>query len=171
MFALLTIGFVARLASADDRGPKSETTAEVLSVSTGLLLPTGLSLAAYTQDTSTGRMMLEGALAATIVGPTVGHWYSGRYWTNATTVRIAGSVATLAGIRLLSTDCDGSCTALGGGLVGAGLIALVGGAFYDVATASRSAREYNARQFTVAPVALPAAGGGTAMGFGVAGTF
>jgi len=171
MFALLTIGFVARLASADDRAAKSETTAEVLSLSAGLVLPAGLSLAAYGQDTSTGRLMLEGALAATVVGPTLGHWYAGRFWTTATTVRVVGSAALIAGLYPLSSDCEGSCTLIGGGLVATGLIALVGGAFYDVATAGRSAREYNARQFTVAPVALPAVGGGTAMGFGLAGTF
>jgi len=171
MCAVLMLGCVARLASADDRAPKSETTAEVLSLSAGLLLPAGLSLAAYSQDTSTGRLMLEGALVTTVVGPTLGHWYSGRYWTTATTVRVVGAAALIGGLVPLSSDCNGSCTAIGGGLVATGLIALVGGAFYDVATSSRSAREYNARQFTVAPVALPAAGGGTAIGFGVAGTF
>ena len=173
MCAVLMVGCLARLASAEDGTQKSETAATALSISAGLVLPAGLVLAADNESGSTRTYLVEGAIAAILLGPTAGHWYAGRGWTDATTVRIAGAAAGVAGVALLSTDCDGSCTIteVGGILVAGSAIALVGGALYDAATAGRSAREYNARQLVVTPVALPAAGGGTAMGVGVGGTF
>jgi hypothetical protein len=175
--ALLVLAMLSTVASADD-GKKDETTAVVISVGAGLLLPVALIGASESTHGAGGLFALTGL--SIILGPTAGHWYAGRAWTNATTVRLLASLTFAYGaVIAITSDCEdettNSCesdanTAADVALVSLGVIA--GSAIYDIATAGRSAREYNARHFSVAPVVMPGPPGGqTTVGIGIGGSF
>lgn len=117
--------------------------------------------------------------AGVIVGPSFGHWYAGRGNGVGILVRTtAATVFTLGVLRLFGTegrDCLGATpaqcaeweerweredrnTAI---MVFGGLGVLAVSSAYDISTAGRSARQWNeAHGVMIAPVILPAAGGG-----------
>jgi len=183
--AAVVLGCLSRLASAED-GKKDETTAALLSLSAGVLLPAGLIAAIDNSHGGSSQLLYDATVLSVMVGPTVGHWYAGRAWTNATTIRLIAGVTGLYGLVIaVSSDCDSnpgdppsatdSCESNGkaaGVVAMVSLGAIIGSTAYDVITASRSAREYNARHLVVTPVTMPGPPGGhTAIGFGIGGTF
>jgi hypothetical protein len=119
-----------------------------------LSLSLGVTVGSYVlavagEETQSDGLSTVGALGI-FLGPTVGHWYAGKGWTDGLTLRLAGLGAVMVGVILL-LDCgfEGSCSdgeespAAIVMVLGAG--AYVGGTIYDIATAPGSARAYNAR--------------------------
>ena len=137
---------------------KTPSTALALSLSPTLV---GLSLGIFalvvtdsntanagTEPIATG-LMIAGA-AAFLIGPTLGHVYSGSTWNRGLKIRLAGlGIAALGGI-VGAGDCHSGaiCSNQLGGIamavIGGGII--VAGTAIEVATAPSSARAYNAKR-------------------------
>ena len=167
-----------RVASADPGTPapppdqKSEQTAIVLSLSTGVLLP----IAMVGATRSGGSVALGTAtVGAIILGPASGKWYAGESGGLGIGLRFAGSlVAVGVFVAAINNDCETqSCTddsnraaylALGGAAL------VVGSTIYDIATAGRAARRYNASHIVVAPAPV-STGGPPGLGLTIGGTF
>lgn len=174
----LVILFAVRVVSADPGtaapppDQKSEQTAVVLSLSTGVLLP--LALVGATR--SGGSIALGYATAgAIILGPASGHWYAGEAGGWGIGLRFLGTAAAVSGFLVAAnSDCeDQSCTdssdraayiALGGAAL------VVGSTIYDIATAGAAARRYNASHIVVAPAPM-STGGPPGLGLAIGGTF
>lgn len=109
-------------------------------------------------------------LAGVVLGPTTGHWYSGRIATWGLGLRVVGAAAAIVGLveALEHSDCHDSSEPAGVILIPIGLLAFAGGTVSDIFTARGAAREYNERQRTVSIV--PMVNAGTA-GLGVVGQF
>lgn len=143
------VGFTS-VASAGDQQlrPKSPGKATSLSL-IGTLAPTFFYMAVSSScsgpegcSPAVAIIGLTGFVAGPIVGPGFGHMYArnkGRFWTGLglRTAGLGGAVVAFA----LSYDNSDSDVALTGFVAGAGL--WFGSAIYDIATAARSAREYN----------------------------
>ncbi len=146
---------------------KSPLVAMLLSVgATGV--PIAAAAAVFRDDDGNGQypdaLWAIGGVAV-LIGPSVGHWYAGKYFTLGLVARATGFALGAFAVNGRGHEDD----KLGALLVGGAC--LVGGAIYDLATADRSAREYNfehAKKLlpTVAPVAS-----GTGVQIGLAGTF
>lgn len=99
---------------------------------------------------------------AFLVGPTTGHWYSGRYAHTATGVRLGGAVGATAGLFMTlecafgeNDDCD-----VGVALFVVGSIAHTVGLVWEIGAAPSSARRYNREHgWDVQIAPAPMAGG------------
>lgn len=136
----------------------------------GTLLPlAALAAAPHLHDATA-----EGVVAVTMgvglwIGPSLGHWYAGDAWTTGLALRLGAAVVGLTSDAVVNSCWNGcSDEAKGAEIVTAGLF--VAGAAWDLATAGRAARRFNAAHVQVAPVPL-ATPGGTALGLGVGGSF
>jgi len=112
-------------------------------------------------------------LLSSLVTPSFGELYAGRYVTVGMGLRAAGLVALAGGLEDALLSCSESGCHGGETLMAVGAIGVVGGALYDIATAPRAARSYNeahARHLTFAPTALRS-GSSTVYGVGVGGSF
>ena len=141
-------------------------------MSTGVMLPI-----AMVGETRSGGCIALGyaTVGAIILGPASGHWYAGEGGGWGIGLRFLGTAAAVGGFFAASNnDCETqSCTddsnhaayiALGGAAL------VVGSAIYDVATAGRAARRYNASHIAVAPAPV-STGGPPGLGLTIGGTF
>jgi hypothetical protein len=102
-----------------------------------------------------------------LFGPSVGHWYAGKVLTPGLGVRALGFAIGAAAFG--GNDVDDAIS-----LMLLGTATVLGGAIYDVATAGRSAREYNFEHATrVMPMVAPAIApdGSAQLRVGVSGAF
>jgi len=149
-----------------DTDEKSEGTALALStvpVAAAVVISIASADSAFDSDPSPGMKILAGgALAAGTLGPGFGHWYSGEIVSTGLVIR-AGAIATGigAGLALESGRDD-----LGLKLGTVTMLGFTTGVVWDIATARRAAREYNASvRTTIVPLA------GDTTGVAVAGAF
>ena len=154
--------------------PKSEDTALALSLG-GTAASVGLVIAG---GSSNNGAMISAGLLSSLVTPSLGEWYAGRYVTAGMGIRAVSGVATVVGFAeaLKCVDADGEChtDSSAGVLLVGGLLGYAGGALYDIATAPREARRYNERHgltLTVAPTPLRTPSGRSTLGVGIGGTF
>jgi hypothetical protein len=148
---------------------KSEQAAFGLSL-LGTVAPFVVTVAAASTDQP--ELALAGAIGM-LVGPSLGHWYAGRYATGGLLMRGAGVALVLGGLVQALDDlgCDGSCGGSDGETLAiAGAAVFVGGTLYDLATAGRAAREWNERHLDMGPTVVSSASG-PVPGLGVAGSF
>lgn len=145
----------------------------MLSLSTGVLLPIVL-VGAARETNATGPLVLA-TTGAIIFGPAAGHWYAGESGGIGIALRTVGLSAAFIGfVSAANADCETqSCTddsdrAAKIALAGAALV--VGSTIYDIATAGRAARRYNASHIVVAPAPV-STGGPPGLGLAVGGTF
>lgn len=123
-----------------DEGPKSPGTAGMLSFFATVGPPLAAA-AAFGNDDGNDRedTMITVMLGSVLVGPSIGHLYAGKLVTPGLGVRALGFALGLA-----AAGTDDLDDAIGLLLLGSGCV--IGGAVYDIATAGRSAREYNFQQ-------------------------
>ena len=118
-------------------------------------------------------------VAAVVLGPSFGELYAGRGWTPGLSMRAGGLLLGAVGFGVALQECgadpEGSCDPTAGGVIFLGGAALfIAGGVYDIVTAPRAARAWNAshaQELLVVPTALHDARGGAAPGLTVAGTF
>lgn len=139
-------------APAQPGSPKSETTANLLTLG-GVLLPVGLVIGAATSLDSPPRysLLMTSAAASMLFTPSAGHWYTGKVFTPGLGLRVAGGLVALIGVASEISHCGpqlgpdgGSCgpgwgavlVAIGGATAAAGII-------HDAVTAPRRVRRYN----------------------------
>jgi len=151
---------------------KSPSTATLLALAGAVLPVAVMVVTAETGDDD----LFSGALLASTLTPSLGHWYAGEFLTTGMALRGVGGLLVIAGVaQALSCfeGCGGGAGAAGGVIL-AGAGSYVGGTIYDVATAGDAARRYNrshGAQMAVAPTMIPTGGGAMAMGMGVSGSF
>jgi hypothetical protein len=117
---------------------------------------------------------------AFFVGPTVGHIYAGNTWNTGLKWRLAGLGVSFGGLVFAFSQCgifegcsqsEQDAADVGAAIAIGGVIMYVGGTIYEIATAGRSAREFNLDysrrrlQLQIAP--MP----GRAPGLALAGSF
>ena len=158
---VLALSVFASPALAEER--KSENAAFALSAG-GTLVSAGLvAYAAHRAPDDAADTYLAAGAVALAVTPTLGHWYAGDYVTLGLGARVVGGAAIYLGHRMAS--CGGDCSSDGGtALMVFGAGAVIAGALWDVATASRAAQTWNARHYlALTPTVTP---GGAGLSFG-----
>lgn len=100
---------------------------------------------------------------ALAIAPTLGHYYAGELWTRGLLVRAVGVVPATIGYLLLDEH-----QRVGASLLSLGVIAMAGGAIWDVTTAAETARQWNQRRLTLSAAAV-STGRGLQPGFAVSG--
>ena len=168
MLVLLLLTTTFTTASADPEPPELKSEDVALGLSLGITTLSWGALFAGTKSPAASTIGLVGIM----VGPTTGHWYSGRIVTWGLGLRVVGAVAATVGLiqALEHGDCHDACGSEPAGviLIPIGLLAFAGGTISDILTARGAAREYNERHQSVAIV--PMVYGGTA-GLGLVGRF
>jgi hypothetical protein len=164
--ALVILLLATTTASANPEEPKSQDAA--LALSLGI---TTLSWGVIAYDTRSPEI-IGAAFVGTLVGPTTGHWYSGRIVTWGLGLRVLGTVAATAGLfeALAHDDCHDACGGTPDGviLLPIGLLAYGIGTISDIVTARAAARDYNERHRNMSIVPLVQPG---SAGVGVGGRF
>lgn len=129
----------------------------------------GLGALAIHQDSA--ELGVAAGLGLTLA-PSAGHWYAGTVWAPGLPWRLAGAGAMLLGLAIACPDCEGGDEqAIAGLAVGmCGAAVFLGGTVKDLASASRYAREHNARRPGPAIAVAPSLGHGQ-LGVVVAGGF
>lgn len=169
---IVLVALAARVAAAAPADPPEEEKSEALGVTLSLLgtiTPLALVSVAVNERSHDAQDAVLGLAAVTFVlGPTTGHWYAGRAWTGATSLRLVGAgVSTLAITAAATSDGNSSAAAM---MFVLGFGVALGAAIYDTATAARSVDRWNhAHVPSMQPTALYLHGGG--YGLGLAGTF
>jgi len=171
-YVVLIVLVMTRVALADGDGAvRSRNTALGLAIG-GSIVSIGMfaigAVAADTNDPHSGRI----AMAASILPPSLGEWYGGKYLTLGLGLRAAGMATMAVGIAFL-TCVDGACNSnLPLALVAVGASAIVAGYVYDIATARCTVDAFNARHRRVglAPTVITRPSG-PVMGLGLAGAF
>ncbi len=138
-----------------EQGPKSPGTAVMLSLA-ATIAPPLIAASIYGDEHYVGNDHDEEMLwifaGSALIGPSIGHWYAGKVMTPGLGVRALGFAL---GAAAFGTDDLGE----GLGLLMLGSTAILGGAIYDIATAGRSAREYNFEHATrTIPMVVPTVG-------------
>jgi hypothetical protein len=174
-FAALALAALCRIAAADpgeDAPHKDPTTAVLWSIggtaASGALLIAGISGNNATLTTA-------GAISS-LVTPSLGEWYAGKYLTAGMGIRAASTVVMFAGVAQ-AISCWDSCSSGqsqdASAMVIGGLVGYAGGAIYDIATAGSAADDFNAKHRVhamFAPTVLNPPSG-PVMGAGLTGTF
>src|SRR5262249_45011568 len=142
-------------ADPDARDPAIATTLSIGGTLAGVA--TLIAASQLHQDDNIDAAVLGGVTFLTL-GPSFGHWYSGRIVTWGLGARAAGLVGLTIGVsRMFACEswdgpgpCDKDKNAAAFGWGGAALF--VGGTIYDLVTASSAAEDYNRDHgLTVAP--------------------
>lgn len=139
-----------------EQGPKSPGTATLLSLA-ATVAPSLVAVSVFPDRDRVGNDDHEEAMlwvlaGSALLGPSVGHWYSGKVVTPGLGVRALGFALGAAAFG--SNDFDEAL-----GLLALGSTAILGGAIYDIATAGRSAREFNFEHAThTIPMVVPTVG-------------
>ena len=170
--AALVILLIARVALADRDGDvKSRDTALALSIG-GSIASVGLVVGGTAATERRAPQLGWAMIAASLLTPSLGEWYGGKYLTVGLGLRAVGAATAVFGV--LGSYCnDASCsTDLGHTLIGLGVITAVSGIIYDIATARGTVDAFNARHRRVglAPTVI-APPSGPVMGLGLAGDF
>jgi hypothetical protein len=115
-------------------------------------------------DLPAGTLLACGALAA--VGPSLGNWYAGKFWSAGLGVRMVGGAALGVGFVALFSN------ATAGVAIGASGLGVIGvGALMDIVEAPRNAGEFNRRhQLSIAPM-IARTPAGQQTGIAVGGVF
>lgn len=160
--------------TAASETPKSESTALALSLG-GTAASAALVIGGASADNGA---MISAGLLSSLLTPSLGEWYAGKYVTAGMGLRAASAVVTVVGLSasLKCLDAEGDChsDASAPYLLGAGLLGYATGTIYDIATAGREARRYNERHgltLTIAPTPVRGPGGQSTLGVGIGGTF
>lgn len=117
--------------------------------------------------------LLYAGLGTSVVTPSIGEWYVGRWWTWGMAVRVAAVAfaVTAVATQQETVTCDTgaapgqTCKDLSGpgiALAGAAAIAYIGGVAYDVITAPDAVDRYNSSHFMIMPAMLPTPRGAAA---------
>jgi hypothetical protein len=125
--------------------------------------------------------MLWAGLATSVVTPSLGNWYAGRWLTVGMGIRVAsgGFIAYVAGTQRQDIQCGDSATPktckqltnTGMTLLGVAAIVFVGGAAYDFKTLPDDIDAYNRKhRFQFQPMVTPSPTGQGAL-LGIGGTF
>lgn len=168
---LAALALVASAAHADPLEPKSRTTAAWLSVGS-TLGGVGLVIAGGASHDDTLAWVGGGV---TLLGPTAGHWYADEVATPGLLARGLGAGLLFAGAPKLicwSGNCEDQDAAWGLAIAGTALV--LGGAAWDIATASDAADDWNRDHdldLTIAPTAVRTPRGDTVPGLAFAGRF
>lgn len=164
---------------------KSENTATLLAVA-GTVIPLGLfALGAGGNNDQESDTLMAAGLVGIWGGPSAGHVYAtGNLKAPGLLIRSAGVLGGLVGISVLvsgalgcidfgspeSAPCDDHARE-GNAILGISAAVLVGGAIYDIATASTTTRRANARRFAVAPTLLRSDTQSPTVGLALSGAF
>lgn len=171
----LLFTIVSRFAAADDAPPelKDPSTAVVLSVG-GTAASATLFLVGVKAEN--GALAAAG-LISSLVTPSAGEIYAGRLGTPGLVLRLVSAGVAVAGVQeafkcfLESSSCQHD-PELAGALIVAGGIGYASGILYDIATAGRTADDYNRRMHVrVTPTVIPTGSSGPAVGLGIGGSF
>jgi hypothetical protein len=178
--AVVLVLLTARLASAESSDEaKSPGVGLALSaggtaVSIGLIAG-GLATAEHYRDQ--GYTIAAVGLASTLVTPSLGEWYAGKYLTAGLGLRFAGVAATAIGVanlRICFDQCSGQDgnNAVAGTAIVLGLAAYASGMLLDIAWAPSTVRESNARHLLViTPSIVTSPSGAAVYGLGLGGSF
>lgn len=178
--AVALVLLTARLASADPEDTKSPEVGLALSAggtaaSLGLLVG-GLAISAGPAG-NRGLGIATVGFLGTLVTPSFGEWYAGKYLTAGLGLRLLGTAVATIGVSTLKIcfdDCGGEHTdnSDAGAEIVLGLATYAAGIIWDVASAPSTVRESNARRHTViTPSIVTSPSGGAAYGVGLAGSF
>ena len=170
-FAVAVLVLAARIASAEP-DTRSENTALLLSLG-GTAASVAMIASGEHNHSNGGDSLVTIGVLSTLVTPSFGHWYAGDYLTAGMGIRAASAASMLVGVGQI-VSCEGtdhSCDNSAGFFIIGGLIGYGAGALYDIATAPRAARRYNAehRTFVMPTVLNPPSG--PVMGVGIGGSF
>ena len=174
----------ARARRPHDR--KSEDTATWLAVA-GTAIPLGLfALGARGNAGEASEPLVTAGLIGFVIGPSAGHFYATEnVGAPGMVIRASGGLVGLVGMGVLVTGAL-SCTDFGPpdsaapcdnnesegkAILGASVAIMVGGAIYDIATASSTARRVNARRFALAPTLLRSNNQAPTVGLALSGAF
>jgi len=162
---LIALCLLTSVAHADGE-PKSPTLATVLSTAPTLVgYATVAGILASGERDGRARMVFTFAGTLAIAGPSFGNIYAGNYSPAGITMRGGAMVLTFAGMFAVAAECEDldPCPGypVGKTILGSAAALLIGGTIYDIATAGRDARRYNAN-WHLAP---------TGNGISLAGTF
>jgi hypothetical protein len=128
---------------------------------------------------SVGMLLLASGAVASVVTPSIGHWYAHDVWSRGLTMRtaaIATGAASAFVYAILAGECDDDpdCSGPPSAVVGMALSAAlyIAGTVDDIRTADDAAIRHNAheRRWQVSPTVLRAPGGPVA-GLAVVGRF
>lgn len=178
---LSTLMITAQLAAAEDDAPpalKDRSTAFALSVG-GTALSAGLSVAGIA--TGNEKLFVGGVLSS-LVTPSAGEIYAGRYLTWGQAIRAVSAGVEIAGMveayRCFSAAfgfARPSChdnPALASALLISGMVGYSAGIIYDIATAGSAVDRYNERHhLQITPVAGRTADAGSMVGVVIRGAF
>jgi len=180
--ALLSLALLGLLAPAAHAERKKLSTAQAASgVGTGASAALFLSafLLAKQNGGDVNLPLVFVGLGSSVITPSLGHWYAGRYLTIGTGVRAAAAGVAAWGVLNYSQTvrCNTfeymECKNLKGGAIvvlGISAIAFVGGAAYDFKTLGESVDSYNAR-FAITPTIMPTTSGPPGAGLVLSGEF
>jgi hypothetical protein len=175
--SIALVGLSSGVAAADPEASDQKDPGVAVAMS---LVGLGISTAATVEGIRGSNLTLGfGGLASTLITPSFGEWYAGELGTAGMALR-AGSAALLIGGMSAEVACGGSgpnTCQLQGGMVALGVLGYTAGIIYDVATAPRAARRYNARhaatpqppRITPMPTVLTPPSG-PVMGLGIGGS-
>jgi hypothetical protein len=176
---LLMIILGTRVASADSTEPNSPDFALALSAG-GTLVSLGLLVGGWhdLEHTTVGPKLWATTsaigLESTLITPSLGQWYAGKFMTTGLALRLAGIAAGgLAALNICSSEnchSDRSAVLLLGGL---GVLTYAVGVGWDIATVRTTTKEGNARRHApvITPSVLTTPSGHAAYGLGLGGRF
>jgi hypothetical protein len=177
LMILMILG--TRVASADSTEPNSPDLALALSAG-GTLVSLGLVVGGWHEldRTTVGSKLWTTTsaigLESTLITPSLGPWYAGKFMTTGLALRLAGIAAGgLAALNVCSSEnchSDRSAVLLLGGL---GVLTYAAGVGWDIATVRATTREVNARRHApvITPSVLTSPSGHAAYGLGLGGSF
>lgn len=153
---------------------KSESVAKGLSIGGSLVGPLLIFAAAKYGDSYDDPLhdafapMIGVGAALTILGPSLGEWYSHKWLTRGLGTRLAGGAAVLLGAGIASDSLAHSegGTVAGVLIAASGVIVVAAGISYDLLDAGPAARDYNRSHLRIG--LAPAVGG---RGLAVVGNF
>ncbi len=168
---------------------KSERTATLLSIA-GTVIPIGIyELGARGANSDENDTLMAAGVVGLLFAPSAGHLYAtGNLRSPGLLIRSVGMLTGMVGMSVLlfgevscgvgeivtgsprSTPCDNNASE-GNAILGVGTAVLVGGAIYDIATASSTTRRANARRWALAPTLLRSNNQAPTVGLALSGAF
>lgn len=176
--AMVVLVLLTRLASADSDDPKSPGVGLALSAggtaaSIGLIVG-GLAISLRPAGNPGTGVATIGVLS-TLVTPSLGEWYAGKYLTAGLGLRLLGTAVAAFGVSTVKIcfDCGEHIDNSGAGtVIVLGVAAYAAGIIWDVASAPSTVTESNARRhLVITPSIVTSPSGGMAYGLGLGGSF